>query len=287
MTQLLTDYILTLYGPDRRGIVATLAGALAEQSCTIRDSQQFGDAELGQFFMRVEFSCEAGALAAEPLGKEIGRVVEPMGMRWHLVDRTQRHRLIVMVSKYGHCLNDLLFRVRSGALGADIVAVVSNHDDLAGLAEFHGVPFFHVPVTPDTKRAAEDRLRELIEEFSAETVVLARYMQILSDTLCRDLEGRAINIHHSLLPSFKGARPYHQAHARGVKVLGATAHYVTAALDEGPIIEQDFRRVSHRQGPSELVALGRDLEAAALTRAVEAHIENRVLIHGNRAIVFD
>ena len=282
-----TDFVLNLDGPDRRGIVAAVAGLLAEEGFTIRDSQQFGDRELDRFFMRVELASEVGVVDPELLGKQIASVAGPLGMRWHLSDSAQRHRLLVMASKDGHCLNDLLFRARTGAIGADIVAVVSNHPDLEPLADFAGVPFHHVPVTQGTKAAAEDRLRALIEEYAADTVVLARYMQILTDELCRELAGRVINIHHSLLPSFKGAKPYHQAHARGVKVLGATAHYVTGDLDEGPIIEQDFRRVSHRHGPAELVALGRDLEAAALARAVKFHVENRVLLHGNRTIVFD
>jgi formyltetrahydrofolate deformylase len=282
-----TAFILTLAGEDRRGIVAAVAGALAEQGCSIRDSQQFGDPEFGRFFMRVEFTSELGPLSEDRLRKDVEHVVEPFGMDLQLVDATCRHRLLVMVSKSGHCLNDLLFRVRTGALNAEIVAIVSNHRDLAELAAFHDVPFCHVPVTPDTKPQAEDRLRTLIEQHEVDTVVLARYMQILSDSLCRELEGRVINIHHSLLPSFKGARPYHQAHARGVKVLGATAHFVTADLDEGPIIEQDFRRVSHRHSPAQLVALGRDLEAAALARAVKSHIDRRVLLHGHRTVVFD
>lgn len=282
-----TDFVLTLDGPDRRGIVAAVTTVLADQGLTIRDSQQFADPELGRFFMRVELAGELGAVDPELLAKQVASVAEPLGMRWTLADSARRHRLLVMASKDGHCLNDLLFRARTGAIGADVVAVVSNHADLEPLARFAGVPFHHVPVTPDSKAAAETRLRRLIEEYGADTVVLARYMQILSDDLCRELAGRVINIHHSLLPSFKGARPYHQAHARGVKVLGATAHYVTGDLDEGPIIEQDFRRVSHRHGPRDLVALGRDLEAAALARAVKFHIENRVLLHGNRTIVFD
>jgi formyltetrahydrofolate deformylase len=282
-----TDFVLTLDGPDRRGIVAAVAGVLADEGCTIRDSQQFGDRELGRFFMRVELVSELGPVDGELLAKQIASVAEPLGMRWNLTDAARRHRLLVMASRDGHCLNDLLFRVRTGAIHADVVAVVSNHRDLEPLAQFAGVPFHHVPVTPDGKPRAERRLRELIDEHAADTVVLARYMQILTDGLCRELTGRAINIHHSLLPSFKGAKPYRQAHARGVKVLGATAHYVTADLDEGPIIEQDFRRVSHRHGPADLIALGRDLEAAALARAVKFHVENRVLLHGDRTVVFD
>jgi len=286
MAENATEFILTLHGEDRRGIVSAIAGAIADQGCTIRDSQQFGDMETDHFFMRVTFASEIGPLDPQRLGKELAQVAEPLGMHTHLVDAATKHRLLVMVSKAGRCLNDLLFRVQTGALHAEILAVVSNHTELEGLARFHNVPFFHVPTVAD-KEAAERRLLELVDEFQIDTVVLARYMQVLSDSLCTTLQGRVINIHHSLLPSFKGAKPYHQAHARGVKVLGATAHYVTADLDEGPIIEQDFRRVGHRQSPAELVALGRDLEAAALARAVKAHIENRVLLHGGRTIVFD
>lgn len=282
-----TEFVLTLDGDDRRGIVAAVAGVLAELGCTIRDSQQFGEADLDRFFMRVEFDSEVGTLDRHLLANAISAAVRPFGMKFSLSDRGLAHRLLVMVSKDGHCLNDLLFRVRTGALKAEVVAVVSNHPDLQHLAEWHDVPFHHVPVTADSKAQAEASLLELIEQYTAQTVVLARYMQILSASLCRELDGRAINIHHSLLPSFKGARPYHQAHARGVKVLGATAHYVTADLDEGPIIEQDFTRVSHRHSPQQLIALGRDLEARALSRAVKSHVENRVLIHGNRTIVFD
>ena len=281
-----TQFVLTLSCTDRRGIVAAVASFLAEHKCTIRDSQQFGDEDTGRFFMRVHFASEDGELELEPLRGQFATVGEEFGLAWSLNDMTARRRLLVMVSKQGHCLNDLLYRARTGALPADITAVVSNHEDLRSLVEWHDIAFHHVPVDARSKEVAEDRLRELIEHYTADTVVLARYMQVLSDPLCKELEGSAINIHHSLLPSFKGARPYFQAHARGVKVVGATAHYVTAELDEGPIIEQDFTKVDHRHSAHDLTALGRDLEARALARAVTAHAENRVLLNGDKTVVF-
>ncbi|MEP9362756.1 formyltetrahydrofolate deformylase [Nocardioides sp. CN2-186] len=280
------DLTLTLSCADRPGIVAAVAGFLADRGFTIRDSQQFGDEDSGLFFIRVhavaDLPIEFDLLRAE-FGPAVG---ETMEASWALHDPSVKHRILVMVSRQGHCLNDLLYRVRTGSLAADIVAVVSNHDDLRELVEWHGIPFHHVPVTADTKDRAEDELRKLVASYDADSVVLARYMQILSDPLCRELAGRAINIHHSLLPSFKGARPYFQAHARGVKVIGATAHYVTADLDEGPIIEQDFTRVDHSNSAVDLTAIGRDLEAHALARAVTAHAEHRVLMNGSRTVVF-
>lgn len=281
----MNEIVLTLSCADRPGIVAAVAGFLAERGFSIRESQQFGDEETGLFFMRVHAVAERSADLSE-LRSQFQRVAEPLGMKAALHDPGHRHRLLVMVSKQGHCLNDLLHRVRTGSLRAEIVAIVSNHDDLRELVEWHRIPFHHVPVTPDTKPWAEDELRKLVTAYSAETVVLARYMQILSDPLCRELHGRAINIHHSLLPSFKGARPYFQAHARGVKVVGATAHYVTGDLDEGPIIEQDFARVDHSHSATDLTDIGRDLEAMALARAVTAHAEHRVVINGGKTVVF-
>lgn len=281
------DWVLTLSCVDRRGIVAAVASHLAQQGCTIRDSQQFGDEDTGHFFMRVHAVSERGPLDAEALRSSFEPVAREFGLHWALHDLAAPHRLLVMVSRQGHCLNDLLYRSRTGALPAQIAAVVSNHEDLRSLVDWHGIPFHHVPVQPGDKEAAEERLRDLVKRHQADTVVLARYMQILSDALCKELEGRAINIHHSLLPSFKGARPYFQAHARGVKVVGATAHYVTADLDEGPIIEQDFARVRHRHSAQDLTALGRDLEARALARAVSAHAERRVLLNGDKTVVFD
>ncbi|WLW56994.1 formyltetrahydrofolate deformylase [Streptomyces sp. YU58] len=281
----MNEIVLTLSCADRPGIVAAVAGFLAERGFSIRESQQFGDEETGLFFMRVHAVADRSADLSE-LRSQFQRVAEPLGMNAALHDPGHRHRLLVMVSKQGHCLNDLLHRVRTDSLRAEIVAIVSNHDDLRELVEWHRIPFHHVPVTPDTKPWAEDELRKLVTAYSAETVVLARYMQILSDPLCRELHGRAINIHHSLLPSFKGARPYFQAHARGVKVVGATAHYVTGDLDEGPIIEQDFARVDHSHSATDLTEIGRDLEAMALARAVTAHAEHRVVINGGKTVVF-
>ena len=279
------DVVLTLACTDRPGIVASVAGFLADRGFTIRDSQQYADEDTGLFFMRVHAGAD-DEVGVDELRAAFAAVADGFDMDWDLHDTAESHRLLVMVSKQGHCLNDLLHRMRTGALRAEIVAVVSNHPDLRDLVEWHGIPFHHVPVTPGTKEAAEDELRKLVTAYDVDTVVLARYMQILSDSLCRDLAGRAINIHHSLLPSFKGARPYYQARARGVKVVGATAHYVTADLDEGPIIEQDFTRVDHSLSAAGLTALGRDLEALALARAVAAHAEKRVLLNGTKTVVF-
>lgn len=280
-----TDVVLKLACQDRPGIVATVAGFLADRGFTIRDSQQFGDEDTELFFMRVHAS-SVDDVKVEELRAAFADVADRFAMSWSLHDTTAQHRLLLMVSRQDHCLNDLLYRVRTGSLPAVIVAVVSNHNDLRDLAEWHGVPFHHVPVTPGTKSQAEDELRRLVADYEADTVVLARYMQILSNSLCEELHGCAINIHHSLLPSFKGARPYFQAHARGVKVIGATAHYVTADLDEGPIIEQDFTRVDHSLSAADLTAVGRDLEALALARAVTAHAQHRVFIDGSKTVVF-
>jgi formyltetrahydrofolate deformylase len=278
-----SEFILTLSCADRPGIVHAVAGYLAERGANILDSQQFGDAFTGRFFMRVHL---ARAPGDGTLADGFAEVADRFGMDWQLHDRAERPRLLILVSKYGHCLNDLLYRRETGALPVDVAAIVSNHPDFAALARWHGVPFHHIPVTADTRQQAEDALRALLTEHRIDLVVLARYMQVLSDGLCQDLAGRAINIHHSFLPSFKGARPYHQAHERGVKLIGATAHYVTAALDEGPIIEQEVARVDHAQRPEDLVAAGRDVECQALSRAVRWHVEHRVLLNGDRTIVF-
>jgi formyltetrahydrofolate deformylase len=224
--------------------------------------------------------------AAERLRAGFAPVAEEFEMAWDVHDLAVRPRVLIMVSKLGHCLNDLMFRRETGALRIDVPAIVSNHADFAALARWHGVPFHHLPVQKDNKEEAEEKLKALVEENRVDLVVLARYMQILSDDLCRYLEGRAINIHHSFLPSFKGARPYHQAHQRGVKLIGATAHYVTAALDEGPIIEQEVARVDHAHRPEDFVAVGRDVECLALSRAVRWHVEHRVLLNEDRTVVF-
>ncbi len=278
------EYVLTLDCPDRPGIVHAVSGLLLEQGCDIIDSKQFGEPSERHFFMRLHFRSDAGTTAAS-LREALEPVADGFGMRWRLEPHSARRRVLIMVSKFGHCLNDLLYRVRNGELNVEVVAVVSNHRDHEALVEWHGIPFFHVPVTADTKPAAEARLLELVEEFDVELVVLARYMQVLSDGLIRELGGRAINIHHSFLPSFKGAKPYHQAYARGVKTVGATAHYVNSELDEGPIISQQVVEVDHTYGPEDLVAAGRDTECKALSNAVRWHCEGRVILRGNRTVV--
>lgn len=252
--------------------------------CNISDSQQYGSQSTGTFFMRVE-STTAASLADVHAALE--PVAQAFSMQWNLSPVGQKVRTLLMASKSAHCLNDLLFLQRSGTLPIEIPAIVSNHQDLAGLAEFYGIPFHHLPVTPDTKVQAEDELRKIIAEEGIELTVLARYMQILSNELCTELTGKAINIHHSFLPSFKGAKPYHQAHARGVKLIGATAHYVTPALDEGPIIEQEVIRVDHRRTAEQFVQMGRDVEGRTLAQAVQWHAEHRVLLDGNRTVVFN
>jgi formyltetrahydrofolate deformylase len=277
-------FVLTVSCPNRRGIVHALASLLVEHGCDIAEHQQFDDHVHDMLFARTAFD-SAGA-DVDVLRKAFRDVGERFQMSWQLHDTSQRTRTLVMVSRFGHCLNDLLYRWGTGALDADLVHVVSNHEDLRPMADRAGVPFTHVPVTKDTKPQAEARLKELVEAHDIDLVVLARYMQVLSDDLCRWLEGRAINIHHSFLPSFKGARPYHQAYDRGVKQIGATAHYVTPDLDEGPIIEQEVIRVDHSFAPHDLVAAGRDAEALALAHAVQWHAQHRVLRWADRTVVF-
>ncbi|MBI0299331.1 formyltetrahydrofolate deformylase [Streptomyces sp. PRKS01-29] len=280
------QYILTLSCPDKQGIVHAVSSYLFMTGCNIEDSQQFGDRDTGLFFMRVAFRA-VSPVKVEDLRASFAAVGESFRMDWEIHRADQKMRILLMVSKFGHCLNDLLFRSRIGALPVEIAAVVSNHTDFQELVGSYGIPFHHIPVTKDTKREAEARLLELVRAEHVELVVLARYMQVLSDDLCKELSGRIINIHHSFLPSFKGAKPYHQAHARGVKLIGATAHYVTADLDEGPIIEQEVERVGHGLTPDQLVAVGRDVECQALARAVKWHSERRVLLNGHRTVVFD
>ena len=278
-----THWVLSLSCPDRPGIVHAVAGLLAELGGNITESQQFGDPLSGLFFMRVQVTASA---PREVLTAALDPVSSQFGMRWTLDVVGRPVRTLFMGSTAEHCLHDLAFRQRSENLPIDLVAVVSNHTALAPLAAFYGIGFHHVPVTAATKAQAEARLLELVEELDVELVVLGRYMQILSDDLCRRLQGRVINIHHSFLPSFKGARPYAQAHDRGVKLIGATAHYVTGDLDEGPIIEQDVERVDHSRAVEDLVALGQDVERRTLARAVRWHAEHRVLLDGRRTIVF-
>jgi formyltetrahydrofolate deformylase len=289
------EYILTLACPDSRGIVAAVANLLSDHGCNITESQQYGDHYTGRFFLRMQFVAEAGehgVTGEDVLRGAFAALAGDFGgagaasVEWTLSPRDVRPRMIVMVSKFGHCLNDLLYRHRSGLLDIDIAAVVSNHPDLEFLADSYGVDFHHLPVTPQTKGEQEARLLELVGSYDVDLVVLARYMQVLSEKLCTKMSGRIINIHHSFLPSFKGARPYHQAHARGVKLIGATAHYVTADLDEGPIIEQEAARVDHTDSPEKLTEIGRDLESVALARAVNWHAQRRVLMNGERTVVF-
>ncbi len=279
------DYILTLSCPDRTGIVYRVTGLLYELGCNILDAQQFGDEETQRFFLRVHFDVPSLA-ESELLQEGFASLADTFGMDWQIHDARRRARLLVLVSKQGHCLNDLLFRAHSRQLPVDIAGVVSNHGDFAALADSYGVPFHHLPVTAATKAAQEQQIVDLLESERIDLVVLARYMQILSPELCDALAGRAINIHHSFLPSFKGAKPYHQAHQRGVKIIGATAHYVTRDLDEGPIIEQDIARVDHAMTPKELVRVGSDTESQVLARAVRRHVEHRILLNGHRTVVF-
>ncbi|MFJ7337177.1 formyltetrahydrofolate deformylase [Streptomyces sp. NPDC101110] len=279
------QYVLTLSCPDRKGIVHAVSSYLFMTGCNIEDSQQFGDHDTGLFFMRVHFSADA-PVTVEKLRASFAAIGDSFQMDWQINRGDQKMRILLMVSKFGHCLNDLLFRARTGALPVEIAGVVSNHTDFAELVGSYNIPFHHIPVTKDTKSEAEGRLLDIVREEGVELVVLARYMQVLSDDLCKALSGRIINIHHSFLPSFKGAKPYHQAHARGVKLIGATAHYVTADLDEGPIIEQEVERVGHDVTPDGLVAIGRDVECQALARAVKWHAERRILPNGRRTVIF-
>ena len=275
--------VLTLSCPDRPGIVRAVAGLLADHGGNITESQQFGDADSGLFFMRVQFEAVA---PDEVLRWSLAHLAQQFAMTWDLDVVGRPMRTILMGSTEAHCVNDLAFRQRSERLPVDIVALVSNHTALAGMAEFYGIDFHHVPVTKETKAEAEAHLLDLVASLDVELVVLARYMQILSEDLCRALAGRVINIHHSFLPSFKGARPYAQAHARGVKLIGATAHYATADLDEGPIIEQDVERVDHADTVEELRAMGQDVERRVLARAVRWHAEHRILLNGYRTVIF-
>ena len=277
------DHVLLLSCPDRPGIVAAVTATLAAHDANIEDSQQYKDSGTGRFFMRIHFTDPTGEADWHAL---LEPAAAAYAMEWDVRPAAQRCRTLILVSKFGHCLNDLLFRWQSGNIDIDIVGVVSNHEDMRGLVESYAVPFHHIPVTGATKDAAEAELLELVEAEQVDLVVLARYMQILSDGASRALEGRVINIHHSFLPSFKGAKPYHQAYDRGVKIVGATAHYVTADLDEGPIIEQDVHRVDHRMAPEALVRAGEECESRVLARAVRWHAEHRVVLNGHRTVVF-
>ncbi|SIO30231.1 formyltetrahydrofolate deformylase [Rhodovulum sp. ES.010] len=281
----MNKFCLTVTCPSTRGIVAAISAYLARQGCNITDSSQFDDAQTGRFFMRVSFTSEKGAdLAA--LDADFAATAQEMGMQHAFHDESEKMKVVIMVSRFGHCLNDLLYRWRIGALPIDIVAVISNHMDYQKLVVNHDIPFHCIKVTKENKPDAERRIMDVVDETGADLIVLARYMQVLSDEMCARMSGRIINIHHSFLPSFKGANPYKQAFQRGVKLIGATSHYVTADLDEGPIIEQDTVRVTHAQSPEDYVSLGRDVEAMVLARAVHAHIHRRVFLNGNKTVVF-
>ena len=280
------EYVLTVDCPDGPGLVYALSEFVARNAGNILESQQFDDRLSGRFFLRVHFEVTDAAVTLDGLRREFRELATRHSMDWQLWNAHAPYRTLIMVSRFGHCLNDLLFRWQTGGLQIEIPAIVSNHRDFEHLAASYGVPFHHVPVTQDTKAAAEEKILELVDSLGVHLVVLARFMQVLSDDLCKTLEGRAINIHHSFLPSFKGAKPYHQAFDRGVKLVGATAHYVTADLDEGPIIEQDVVRVDHRATPADLVAAGRDVECQVLARAVAWHAQTRILVNGDRTVVF-
>ncbi len=288
------EFVLTLSCRDTKGIVYAVSGLLFDAGCNILDSQQFGDVlssdATGLFFMRVHFEASAELGDVTALTARFAPLRERFAMRLHIHPMARKPRLLLMVSRHGHCLNDLLFRCQSGQLHAEIAAVVSNHPDFAELCASHGVPFHHLGLPtgagPEAKRTQEREVERLVDAQQIDLVVLARYMQILSAEFCEFLKGRAINIHHSFLPSFKGAKPYYQAHERGVKLIGATAHYVTAELDEGPIIEQDVERVEHSHSPEDFTAVGRDVESVVLARAVRWHVEHRVLLNGRKTVVF-
>ncbi|MBI5164271.1 MAG: formyltetrahydrofolate deformylase [Magnetospirillum sp.] len=279
-------FVLTITCPDTVGIVAAVSGFLTEHDCFITEAAQYGDPLSQRFFMRIVYTVGALTPPAAEFEKMLSRVAERFQMIWHLHDMGRKPRVVILVSKFSHCLVDLLHRFHTGSLAIDIPAVISNHPDLRSIVEWHGIPYHFLAVDREDKAAQETRLLDVVDKAHADLVVLARYMQILSPAMCARLSGRAINIHHSFLPSFKGAKPYHQAHAKGVKIIGATAHYVTSDLDEGPIIEQGVERVDHTRTPDDLVAIGRDIETVVLHRAVRWHAEHRVLINGSRTVVF-
>jgi len=281
----MTTYVLTVNCHSTRGIVAAIANYLADSGCNLTDSSQYDDLLTGQFFMRVTFVSQTGA-SLESLKAGFEPVAQEFDMTWGIHDTQQKVKILLMVSNFGHCLNDLLYRWRIGALPVEIVGVVSNHMTYQKVVVNNDIPFHHIKVTKANKAEAEAHLMEVVEESGAELIVLARYMQILSDALCQKMSGKIINIHHSFLPSFKGANPYKQAYERGVKLIGATSHYVTADLDEGPIIEQETVRITHAQSPDDYVSLGRDVEAQVLARAIHAHVQHRTFINGNKTVVF-
>jgi formyltetrahydrofolate deformylase len=278
-------YTLTVNCKDQLGIVAAISANLVQFGLNIVDSAQYGDRDTGQFFLRMTFEGEISSRLSE-IETAFDSLAAKFSMQWRLVDRHKKCRTLIAVSKFGHCLNDLLYRVRIGALPIEVPAVVSNHEDMRSVVESSGIEFFHIPVDANDKAKSEAEIRRVYEAADCELLVLARYMQVLSTEMCDAFRGSAINIHHSFLPSFKGSKPYHRAHDRGVKLIGATAHYVTSDLDEGPIIEQEVARVNHADTPADLIAAGRDIESSVLARAVRWHTERRVLLNGQRTIVF-
>jgi len=286
MSKVEPTFSLLLVCPDRKGIVAAVASFLSDHDASIVEAKQFNDQLTRRFYMRAVFTAVGSKFVAiEDLRAQFAVLARDYMMTWQIEDTAQRVRVLIAVSKLDHCLQDLLFRWRSGVLPVDIVGVISNHPDLRSLVEWHQIPFHHLPVSAETRPGQEAQILELISRHQVDLLVLARYMQILSNDLCRALSGRCINIHHSFLPSFKGARPYHQAYERGVKIIGATAHYVTADLDEGPIIEQAVERVGHEHTPERFQEIGRDLEAIVLARAVRWHAERRILLDGQRSVI--
>jgi len=280
------QYILNLSCTDQVGIVAAVTGGLAEKGLFILELSQYSDPSTGQFFMRIYFETTIET-SEEEIGKAFDTIAKQFKMTWDLHDKDFRPKILLMVSKHSHCLNGLLHRWSNGSLPVEIAAVVSNHGDLEKMASWYNVPFHLIPITSENKSKQEDKLLQLVEKEGIDLIVLARYMQILTDKLCQKMSGRIINIHHSFLPSFKGAKPYHQAFDRGVKIIGATAHYVTADLDEGPIIDQETIRVRHDQTAKELVQIGQDIECQVLARAVKWHIEQRVILNGHKTVVFN
>lgn len=279
-------YILTISCADTRGIVAALSGFITKIDGFIIESAQFGDPSTGRFFARMEFTLDASYTEAEFRRSFAEDVATPFGMEWDLHATSRKQKLLILVSKFGHCLYDLLHRYHTGTLPVEIPAIISNHPDLEEIANWYQVPFHHLPMKEGGKQAQEQQILSIAKQHEVDLVVLARYMQVLSPQMCEALEGKAINIHHSFLPSFKGAKPYHQAYDRGVKIIGATAHYVTTDLDEGPIIEQEIARVDHAHSAEDLVAIGRDVECLVLSRAIKYHIERRVLLNGTKTVIF-
>ena len=279
------DFVLLIDSEDRKGIVAGVANSIVSQDCNIIESSQYGDANSGRFFMRVAIAGPDG-MTTEKFSEGFMPVATAFRLDWRIHDLKKKTRAMIMVSQGGHCLNDLLYRSSTGRLPMDVTSIVSNHMTWQRRAEHEGISFHHLPITPETKLAQEAKLLALVEEQQVDLIILARYMQVLSDQLCRKLDGRVINIHHSFLPGFKGAKPYHRAYERGVKMVGATAHYVTPDLDEGPIITQDVSIVDHADGVEDLIAQGQDTESRVLARAVKLHLEHRVMLNGGRTVVF-